>query len=165
MTTTRLSWWLLLWLCLVHANTETFLLTLDAGASRGPATVPAPPLFSEHYFDLSTTARSHVSIDLEGLKRPDAASAYFVRVCWSAVHPIDVALSHDAAEGHDLFTLHAAADYYGLNQTAIAGLLAHVPVQVSFSPHASPVPTDMLRLAVHLAAVAAAASALAYIVL
>ena len=93
--------------------------------------------------------------DVTGLPR----TSFFVRACWSALHPVSVDISAGSAGSADLLAVVLAPDYYSAatDRLAAQGLLQRFALQLTLSENNrlfGTVSPDMLRLATYVATVA-----------
>jgi hypothetical protein len=86
---------------------------------------------SEYYVDLSESSNVSLIFDVNKLSCPDIECSYFIRVCWSAIYPINMDLSFD--EDKQFFNINIIKDAYGTNTTQIEQLMQKIPVQITIN--------------------------------
>lgn len=119
---------LLVMICSANANTEAFLHHYPGDR--------VPPSLEVHNFNFNfTQVQTPIVLPLAVCPDPSRATARFVRVCWSAVYPVDVAVRPDSV----LLAPHAYP------RVALDAVPGHVSANV---------PADFVPLAVYVAAAA-----------
>lgn len=179
-------------LILVTANTETFVLNLkDVNsniASDGSILNFSNKLLNEddtpfsifnmtdnlinetneYIIDMSNTDNYIIIISVGNIKR----SNYFIRTCWSAIHPISIDLSTIPKELQtpEFFVVTITADFYSNDDNSVNAnkIMSSIPIQITFSENnlfMDSVSSDLLKLAIYVITVALGAITISFAVI